>query len=120
MKNEINPLQKNMLKHIFLIANLKYILNIAIFMSHVLDQTSHDTFGILILGTHCVLKIRPCYTLGSSIKIICLAIIQTLHDTCQQVLYGTVPYGTVPHCSNNVRSTEIYVPSGNRTCVAIA
>ena len=24
-----------------------------------LDQTSHDTFGTLILGTHCVLKIRP-------------------------------------------------------------
>jgi hypothetical protein len=70
-----------------------------------LDQTSHDTFGILILGTHCVLKIRPRYTLGPSIKIICLAIIQTSHDTCQPVPYRTVPYrymyrtvryGTVP------------------------
>ena len=89
---------------------------------HFLDQTSHDTFGILILGTHCVLKIRPRDTLGPSIKIICLAIIQTSHDTCQPIPYRTVqyrtdtctvPYGTVPYRSNSVRSTEIYVPSGN-------
>ncbi len=56
-----------------------------------LNKTSHDTFGILILGTHCVLKIRPRDTLGPSIKIICLAIIQTSHDTCQPVPYRTVP-----------------------------
>ncbi len=45
----------------------------------------------MILGTHCVLKIRPRDTLGPSIKIICLAIIQTSHDTCQTVPYRTVP-----------------------------
>jgi len=75
---------------------------------YTLDQTSHDTFGILILGSHCVLKKRPRYTLGPSIRIICLAMIQTSHDTCQLVpfrtvrtvpyryMYRTVRCGTVP------------------------
>ena len=48
-----------------------------------------------LLGTLCVLQIRPRDTLGPSSKIICLAIIQTSHDTCQPVLDRTVRYGTV-------------------------
>ena len=75
-----------------------------------LDQTSHDTFGILILGTHCVSKIRPRDTLGPSIKIICLAIIQTSHDTCQPVLYRTVRYRTVPFKVQTAYGQRKYMP----------
>ncbi len=35
----------------------------------ILDQTSHRTFGILKLGTHCALKIRPLDKYVQNIKI---------------------------------------------------
>ena len=57
-------------------------------------------------------------TLGSSIEVNCLNYFRTLHHTSVPVPYRTVPYRTVPY--RTVRSTEIYVPRGNRACVAFA
>ncbi len=78
-----------------------------------IDQTSHDTFGILILGTHCVLKIRPRDPLGPSIKFICLAkILASHHHTSQP--YRTVPYSTVPFEKRSVNENIWHKQDSNQ------